>query len=195
MDVVRYPASGNMTVRTVSKDKIISVDNKDISLPENTVVHFHIWSLQNTSRVWIDAKDFIPERWMHGDVKRCPFAREKDDIYSGGGFTNNSLSYCPFSVGRICSGKTFALSIIKSFILTVVPEFRFDSSFQLSEDDIGISINAVIFPRLSKSTAVTISKVGDSIGKVVAIKPRDEGWADDDLDDDDDNLSETKKTM
>lgn len=193
----RYPVTGNLTVRTVSESPMKL--SKGQTLPVGTPVHFHMWTLQNSSREWHCPHEFIPERWsaaasdsasasttdtaaettmtVEEENRRrlqpkCPFlfknssaptaeatataavaeaSRDFDLLFEGSGFTEESLSYFPFSAGpRSCPAKGFVLQVLKKVVTTIVLNYRFEpfESTTAMENDPGASNNAVVVGRL-----------------------------------------------
>lgn len=171
-----------MTVRTVESTNYCIADN--VIIPEGTPVHLHMWSLQNSSKEWESPRDFLPERWLNAQSSslRCPFS-STGNIFDSGGFREDSLSYFPFSSGeRSCMGKEFTLSILRKVLVDVFTRYHLDpAESMVMEEDIGMSVHAIIIPRLKKSTLVRVSKV-TTPGEVAAQEAStkvDEGWADD----------------
>lgn len=54
-----------MTVRTVNKEDFLLTGG--YAVPVGTPIHFHMWSLHNTTREWTKPKEFHPERWLDSD--------------------------------------------------------------------------------------------------------------------------------
>lgn len=186
----RYPVTGNLTVRTVNKEDF-RLKGGHLA-PVGTPIHMHMWSLQNTARVWDKPKEFIPERWeasVDGNsssavkpAPKCPFLASSTCAYDGLGHSPNSLSFFPFSAGaRACPAKDFALEGIRKCLRDVVTNYRFLPSETIFEEDPGSSLNAAIVPMLKSSISVTVSKA-TALGKIVEQKKEtEEGWADDDV--------------
>ena len=182
--IYRYPVSGNLTVRTVGEEPVKL--SRGQTLPVGTPVHFHMWTLQNSSREWDRPHEFIPERWSSTSTntdtststattdkdiivaKRqhptCPFlssasssttttptptttSSDYDSLLDGAGFSENGLSYFPFSAGnRSCPAKGFVFQVIKKVLINVILTYRFEA-FEVNaamENDPGQSNNAIV---------------------------------------------------
>lgn len=206
----RYPACGNMTLRTVDSTGYKIADK---ALPLGTPVHMHMWTLHNTEREWDTPKQFMPERWMHADdndmkgisvnerpkFSRCPFsfmackdeAKDRGDVdYQGCGNVAGSLSFFPFSVGpRSCPGREFSLEILRRVLLEVCLKFHvdpYDNSF--GEDDFGNSMHSVIVPLYPQSVSVRVSRLlapgKANISIKAAVQAKSDGWADEEEEED-----------
>jgi cytochrome P450 len=179
----RFPVAGNMTVRSVESANYQIAE--DVVIPEGTPIHLHMWSLHNSAKEWGNPREFIPERWLSNQPSmkpmRCPFS-STGDIFDSGGFQESSLSYFPFSSGdRMCLGKGFALSILRKVLVDVFTRYHLDPAESMAlDEDIGMSVHAIIIPRLAKSTTVKVSKV-TMPGKIIEVEAikKDDGWADD----------------
>lgn len=181
----RYPVAGNMTVRSVGSAGYNILDN--VTIPADTPIHIHMFSLQNTTREWEQPREFLPERWLESSnptepspasestKPKCPFAAFGKDIFSSGGFSEKSLAYLPFSSGeRMCRGKDLSLDVIRIVLGNILVKYHLDPTEDMStEDDLGLSVHSVIVPRLSKSTQVNVAVV-TTPGKIPKKKS---GWA------------------
>lgn len=182
----RYPVAGGMTVRVVDDDDGYCPMN-GILIPKGTPVHMHIWSLQNTNRVWENPKEFNPDRWAESKSNsKCPFSwfAKEGDIFSGCGNKCDSLTFFPFSAGnRQCLGKSIAIEILLRLITEVFSKFRLDPSEQFWDEDLGISVHATIVPRLKKSYLLKIKRVVQAgtldIKEVTETEKNQGGWASD----------------
>ena len=192
-----------MIVRTVTKPNAKLMDTYDV--PENVPIHVHMFSLHNTMNIWTDPKDFKPERWLGGDdeeeddVPKCPrwpFVVDGEQgnpaegagcPYDGAGHGEGELTYFPFSAGpRICSGRLFALHVLRRTLTDISKTYRLNPSVALWEDDRGYTVNATIMPALKASTEVVVRRRG--------AEKEDEGWADEeDEDEDNGNDDETNE--
>jgi hypothetical protein len=189
-----------MTVRTVDKPDFQL--KTGATVPVGIPVHFHMFSLQNTTRTWNKPKDFKPERWLvsEEDAKvevskedardgrnpsdgppRCPFMKAAT-AYDGMGYTDGAVSFFPFSAGaRACPAKKITLQVLRRVLSDVAVKFRIDPYEAFWDEDVGVSVNATIMPFLKKSTSVRVKKMV-ALGTVqeAAAKPEEDGWADDD---------------
>ena len=167
----KYPAAGNYTVRTV--DNVKGYNIKGYHIPFGTPIFLSIHSVHNCTKVWENAKDFLPERWISNsslpngiklsqEPPACPFFSSKgrpgdSSVYSGVGHEQETLSFFPFSVGdRKCPCANFVLKIMRKFLTVIVVNFRLDSRGKKTRD-IGVSSSAAIVPLKESSTMLYVT--------------------------------------
>lgn len=177
-----------------------------VEMPIGVPVHLHMYSLHNSAKTWNKPKEFKPERWMMNEQDsetsksrpQCPFlgslrnnvqrrnATNNYEDYSGLGFSEDSLSYFPFSAGeRECLGKHFALKVLRKSLYDLASSYHLDAVEEAIEDDLGNSVNTVIVPLYHKTMIVKVSRVislacptDASLGSDTVLV--DDGWAEED---------------
>lgn len=189
----RYPATGNLTVRTPHSSPLELMDG-EYTVPPGTPVFLHMYSHHNSSRHWKKAKEFLPERWMAGNASysapTCPFLASLgenqrgnaslSDTYEGLGFEDGALSYFPFSAGdRKCLGKGLALEVLRKYLMTIAGRFRLIPSNDIFEEDPGKSLDSTIIPLDPRSTRLLVKRVVIPVNGQ-ANQASEEGWADED---------------
>jgi len=204
----RNPVMGNFTQRWVTqKGYRVKGPNGGYEVPiqqpdGGTAINVGIFPLHNTNRTWSGkSNDFDPERWsgagskvdgVNASFPNCPFLSKgqtqtcrdpRNEIFSGVGFKENSLSFFPFSAGtRICKGKDFALEVIRQVVADVCSAYRLDCSApeELPEDP-GASYFSSIVPVLPAAMQVVATRLTEPGVVPKKAKPQ-HGWAKDDSD-------------
>ena len=155
-----------MTIRTC-RDQI-NLDG--YSVPKNTPIHVHMYSLHNMLQDWGNPNAFDPNRWKKQDSHpRCPYSnltsdncinQDEHNTFDGVGFRNGELSYFPFSAGhRSCMGKEVSLQLLRAFLFCIATNFRFDCMEISKEEDHGISTSMSISPMLKESMKMKVSAI------------------------------------
>jgi cytochrome P450 len=103
-------------------DQVVTLDGKQIMIPDNTFIHLNIVGTHRNPRYWPETPDeFIPERWLPSQSEKEQVVEKEvngaegmdkasfDTSGSGSLFKPVKGSYIPFSDGaRACPGKRFA---------------------------------------------------------------------------------------
>jgi cytochrome P450 len=107
---------------TISKDK-----ESSIILPSGSVACVWIYGLHRNPSFWDRPDDFIPERWIDGDLK--------DPGQSNG-------AYMPFASGpRNCVGQPLAHIILRTLLSKLVYQYEFIDSKLADCDGVHVDVN------------------------------------------------------
>lgn len=103
-------------------DQVVTLDGKQIMIPDNTFIHLNIVGTHRNPRYWPETPDeFMPERWLPSQSEKEQVVEKEvngaegmdkasfETSGSGSLFKPVKGSYIPFSDGaRACPGKRFA---------------------------------------------------------------------------------------
>ncbi|MBA0674491.1 hypothetical protein Goari_016085 [Gossypium aridum] len=113
-------------------------------VPKGTRLVVNIWKLQRDQRVWENADEFRPERFM--------------TTYVGLDFRGQNFEYIPFSSGRrSCPGITFGLQLVHLTVAKLIQGFDIKTAEGMTVDmkeGVGLDLpklnplDVVLSPRL-----------------------------------------------
>ncbi|CDW80458.1 cytochrome family subfamily polypeptide 55 precursor [Stylonychia lemnae] len=119
---------------------------KGYKIKKGQPLAFNIWGLANDPKTWIEPEKFIPER----------FDTESKYFLTPDGKKRKSTSFITFFGGlRVCIGKTFAESVIKTICPIVIANFNMefkDKSLYERKIPISVDVEPEIFVKISLNT-------------------------------------------
>ncbi|KVH96761.1 premnaspirodiene oxygenase-like [Cynara cardunculus var. scolymus] len=95
-------------------------------IPVKTKVFINAWALGRDPEFWIDAENFVPERFENSHLD----------------FTGSSCEYIPFGAGRrICPGRTFGLANVEFLLVNLLYHFDWELPNGMEHGEVDMSVN------------------------------------------------------
>ncbi|KAI3718600.1 hypothetical protein L6452_19478 [Arctium lappa] len=96
------------------------------TIPVKTKVFINAWALGRDPEFWMDAENFVPERFENSHLD----------------FTGSSFEYIPFGAGRrICPGRTFGLANIEFLLVNLLYHFDWELPGGMEHGDLDMSVS------------------------------------------------------
>ncbi|KXS14790.1 cytochrome P450 [Gonapodya prolifera JEL478] len=148
--------------RELEKDTVIqgTKPNGEVTsynIPRGTKIIVAIYGLHTSEKVWLRAKEFIPERWLESSGARAGPAEEEawgvlpetagadpksayKAVYGQPKMLAKDGGFIPFSMGsRDCIGKNFAWNEMRVILGHMFRRFEFEPLFDTTKEIVGES--------------------------------------------------------